>query len=162
MDEERGIGKDNQLPWRLSSDLKRFKTLTMGHHLIMGRRTFESIGRPLPGRQTIIVTRNPNYRAEGCQVVHSLDDALALAERQGDSEAFVIGGAEIFAQALPIADRMYLTRVHTIVEADTFFPEFEAGEWETRETSHHPQSKRDQVAHTFRVLVRKVKLRRTS
>ena len=97
MDEKRGIGKDGNLPWRLSSDLKRFRELTMGHHQIVGRRTFESIGKPLPGRHTIVVTRNSNFKHEGCLVARSVEDAIAFARERGETEVFVIGGAEILA-----------------------------------------------------------------
>src|ERR1044071_9960120 len=111
MDEKRGIGKAGGLPWRLSADLKRFRELTMGHHLIVGRKTFESIGKPLPGRQMIIVTRQAGFHAEGCFIVNSVDDALRLARERGESEVFVIGGAEIYAQTLALAVRLYLTLV---------------------------------------------------
>src|SRR5690349_3265560 len=104
MDKKRGIGKDGRLPWRLSSDMKRFRELTMGHHLIVGRKTFESIGRPLPGRQMIVITRSPDYKVEGCLVADSVESALSLAEEKGESEAFIIGGADIYAQALEAAD----------------------------------------------------------
>ncbi len=107
MDEIGGIGKDNGLPWHLSSDLKRFKQLTMGHHLIMGRKTYETIGKPLPGRITIVITRNLQYQAEGCLVAPSLEKALDLARGNGETETFIAGGGEIFAIALPLADRIY-------------------------------------------------------
>src|SRR5258705_13468136 len=100
MDEQGGIGLKGKLPWRLSSDMKRFRELTMGHHIIVGRKTFESIGKALPGRHTIIVTRNPQFRAEGCFVVRSLEEALDLARARGESEAFVCGGAQIYAEAV--------------------------------------------------------------
>src|SRR5262245_52323986 len=97
MDRKAGIGADNKLPWRLSADLKRFRELTMGHHIIVGRKTFESIGKPLPGRRMIVVTRDRSYEAEGCDVVHSVQDAIELARGRGESEAFICGGAEIYA-----------------------------------------------------------------
>ncbi len=123
------IGRDGQLPWHLKADLQRFKRLTMGHTIIMGRKTWESIGRPLPGRRMVVVTRQNGYQAEGVQVAASLDDALALARLAGDEEAFIIGGAEIYRLALPLADRLYLTRVLAPVEGDTTFPEFDASHW---------------------------------
>ncbi len=129
MDERGGIGLNNQVPWHLPADLKRFKALTMGHHLIVGRKTYESIGRPLPGRTMIIITRSKKYRAEGCFVVSSLDQALYLAKERGETEAFIGGGGSIYAQALRHADRIYLTRVHTDVEADVFFPTWDMAEW---------------------------------
>jgi dihydrofolate reductase len=155
MDEKRGIGKDGKLPWRLSSDLKRFRELTMGHHIIVGRKTFESIGKPLPGRRTIVVTRNPELRPEGCQVAASVEAAIETARMNEENEAFVIGGADIYAQALDIADRVYLTEVHAEVDADTFFPEFDRSAWSEKECSYQPADERNQHACTFRLLERK-------
>ena len=129
MGRNRAIGYKNTLPWRLPTDLQRFKQLTLGHHMIMGRKTFESIGRPLPGRTSIIITRQKDFQAEGCLIAHSLDAAIELAKSRGEQEAFIIGGAEIYAQALSIADRMYLTLVEAEPEADTFFPEFDKTNW---------------------------------
>ena len=157
LDRRRGIGKDNQLPWRLPADLKRFRELTTGHHIITGRKTFESIGKPLPGRTTIIITRNRDYSAEGCFIVHSLDEALALARTRGEQEAFVIGGAEIYAQALPLADRLYLSLVEAEVEADAFFPAWEASEWRVIETSEAAADEKNLFRHTFQVLERNSK-----
>ena len=162
MDRRCGIGKDNQLPWRLPADLKRFRELTMGHHLIVGRKTYESIiaisGKPLPGRTTIIITRNRDYPPEccnaGCFVVHSLNDALELARSRSESEVFVIGGAEIYAQALGQADRLYLTMVDTEVEADAFFPAFDASEWRVIETNESAVDEKNLLRHTFQVLAR--------
>ena len=154
MDEKRGIGKDGRLPWRLSSDLKRFRELTMGHHIIVGRKTFESIGKPLPGRQTIVVTRNPGYTVQGCLIARSVESAVELAESRGETEAFVIGGADIYAQALGIAARIYLTEVHAEVDADTFFPEFDRSAWTERECTFQPADEKNQHACTFRLLER--------
>jgi len=154
MDKKRGIGVDNKLPWRLSADLKRFRELTMGHHIIVGRKTFESIGKPLPGRQMIIVTRDRSYEAEGCEVVHSIEDAMKLARDRGESEAFICGGAEIYAESIAIADRIYLTLVDAEVPADTFFPKFDEGEWSERESFYHPADDRNQYPFTFKMLVR--------
>jgi dihydrofolate reductase len=116
------IGRDGGLPWRLPADLRFFKRVTMGHHLIMGRKTWASIGRPLPGRTMVVLTRDPSAAFPGAAVAHALPEALALARAAGDSEACVIGGAEVFAHALPLADRLYLTRVHADVEGDVYFP----------------------------------------
>lgn len=155
MDEKRGIGKAGKLPWRLSADLKRFRKLTMGHHLIAGRKTFESIGKPLPGRTTIVVTRNANFRPEGCLVSASVQDALILAEERGETEVFVIGGAEIYAQTLDAADRVYLTQVHAEVEADTFFPELKHDWWVEKDSSDQQADEKNQYAFTFKLLERK-------
>ena len=155
MDAKRGIGKDGKLPWRLSSDLKRFRELTMGHHIIVGRKTFGSIGKPLPGRQTIVVTRNPSYTIEGCLIAGSFQAAIELAQTRGENEVFVIGGADIYAQALGVADRVYLTEVHTEVDADTFFPEFDRSAWAEKECSYQPADEKNQHACTFRLLEKK-------
>jgi dihydrofolate reductase len=152
MDEKGGIGKDNGLPWHLSADLKRFKALTMGHHLIMGRKTYESIGRSLPGRVMVIITRNPEYQVEGCLIAHSLEEALRIVEQREESEAFIIGGGQIFAQALPLADRIYLTRVHTVSQADVFFPPFDPQEWSIQAKSELPADHKNQFSSTYLLL----------
>lgn len=121
MAKNRVIGRGNGIPWYIPSELQRFKSLTMGHTLIMGRKTFESIGRPLPGRKTIIVTRNPEYRAAGCAVATSLNAALALCPET--ETIFIAGGGEIYREALPLADAIYLTVLDREVEGDTLFPE---------------------------------------
>src|SRR5262245_23603215 len=118
MDRKRGIGIDNRLPWRLSADLKRFRALTMGHHIVVGRRTFESIGKPLPGRETIVVTGDPDYRPEGCLVVNSLEAAIRSAEERGESELFICGGSRVYQQSIGSADRIYLTLVDAEIVAD--------------------------------------------
>ncbi|HMR66677.1 MAG TPA: dihydrofolate reductase [Anaerolineae bacterium] len=134
------IGRDNQLPWHLSADLKRFRALTMGHHILMGRKTFESIGRPLPGRTNIVIPRQPDFRAEGVVVTHSLAEALALAA--DDDQIFVVGGAEIYRQALPQADRIYLTIIHQDFEGDTLLFDLDKTVWrETSRVAHLPDEK---------------------
>ncbi len=154
MDRKAGIGFDNKLPWRLSADLKKFRELTMGHHIIVGRRTFESIGRPLPGRRMIVVTRDGNFKAEGCDVAHSIEDAMELARERAEIEVFICGGAEIYAQSIAIADRMYLTFVDAEVEADTFFPEFDEREWIEQESFYQAADEKNQYPFTFKLLVR--------
>ena len=156
MDEKRGIGKDGKLPWRLSSDLKRFRGLTMGHHLIVGRKTFESIGKPLPGRQMIVITHNASFKADGCLVAGSVQAALALAQERGETEVFVIGGAEIYAQTLDVADRVYLTQVHAEVDADTFFPELKHDSWTETQSAFQPAGEKNQYAFTFKLLEREM------
>ncbi len=121
------IGGNNDLLWRIPEDLKRFKALTMGKICIMGRKTYESIGKPLPGRRFVIITRDPDFKVEGCAVVSSLEQALALGKTE--PEVMIIGGGEIYRQALPITDKIYLTRVMADFEGDTFFPELSAKEW---------------------------------
>lgn len=129
----RVIGRAGALPWHLPADLRHFKALTMGKPIIMGRRTHESIGKALQGRHNIVISRNPDFQADGASVVASLGTALALAEDDGAGEAMVIGGAEIYAEALAQADRIYLTEVADAPEGDVFFPEIDAGQW--RETA---------------------------
>ena len=144
------IGRDNQVPWRLSTDLKRFKALTMGHHLIMGRKTYESVGRPLPGRINVVITRQPDYAPEGVTVLHSLEEAIRVAEQAGDAEAFIAGGAEIYAQAMHRADRMYLTRVHAEVEGDTWFPDFDdVSEWRLTDSEHFDADDKNDFPFSF-------------
>lgn len=123
------IGRGNQIPWRLPEDLKLFKAATLGHVLIMGRRTFESIGRPLPGRTTVVISRNPDWRAEGCLLADSVDAALALAHRENRGEIFVAGGADIYRQTLPIAARVLLTDIDLEVSGDAHFPPLNADQW---------------------------------
>jgi dihydrofolate reductase len=126
----RVIGRNNALPWRLPADLKRFKALTLGHPLLMGRKTHESIGRPLPGRRNLVISRNRGYGAAGCEVVHSLDEAVAACG--ADREIFVIGGAELYRESLPRAHYLEFTEIHAEFEGDAWFPDFSAAEW--RET----------------------------
>lgn len=126
MDSQHLIGKDNKLPWHLPNDLKYFKQVTMGHTIVMGRKTFESIGKPLPGRKNIVITRNKNYHPDGCRVIHSI---TKIKEMNDKEEIFIIGGAEIFKETLPIADRLYITEIHETFEGDTFFPEFNLSDW---------------------------------
>jgi dihydrofolate reductase len=154
MDEQRGIGKAGSLPWRLSSDLKRFRELTMGHHIIVGRKTFESIGKPLPGRTTIVVTRSKTYAAEGCLVVHSVEAAIQLARERGETEAFICGGAAIYAGALEVADRLYLTLVRASVDADVFFPVISENAWAEKGSENHSADEKNQYAFTFKLLER--------
>lgn len=148
------IGRGGKLPWHLSDDLRRFKKLTMGHTIVMGRRTWESIGRLLPGRRMVVVSRQPDYRAAGCQVVPSLDAALRFAADAGDDEALVIGGAEIYRLALPRAERLYLTRVHADVEGDTRLPEFDLSQWQLLESERHEADEKNEYACSFEVYER--------
>lgn len=131
--ENRCIGIDNKLPWYLPEDLKYFKAATTGKPIIMGRTTFDSLGKPLPNRTNIVITRNAEFAHEGVKVAHSLEEALKISEAvahiQGGDEVVVIGGAQIYALALPLADRLYLTEVHKSVEGDAFFPEFDKAQW---------------------------------
>lgn len=144
------IGRDNTLPWRIPEDLKRFKALTLGHPVIMGRKTWDSLGRPLPGRLNIVISRDPAYRAEGALVVHSLSQAIERAVMQNEhtEEIFIIGGAEIFQWALPLAQRLQLTEIDADIEGDVHFPAFNPADWQEtfRETR---QNKDDGLRYAF-------------
>lgn len=135
----RVIGRDNALPWHLPADLKRFKALTMGHPVLMGRKTYESIGKPLPGRRNLVITRNRGYSAPGCEAVHSLDEALAAC---GDAQdVYVIGGAQLYREALPHAQCLELTEIHAAFDGDAVFPPFAPEQWrETAREIHAPGS----------------------
>jgi len=149
MTDEGVIGSNNKLPWHLSEDLKRFKQLTMGHPIIMGRKTFESIGRPLPGRQNIVVTRNSQFRAEGITTAEGICEAMAKAE-QNSGEIFVIGGAGLFEAAVPLADKVYLTRIHKNFPGDVFFPKVGLEDsFEVVEQSEHQSPPPDSFAFSF-------------
>ena len=146
MANNRVIGANNQIPWHLPNELKLFKRLTMGHHIIMGRKTYESIGRLLPGRTTVIVTRQKDYAVEGAIVAHSIDEAIGACE--GDDEIFVIGGADLFRDTLPVADRLYLTTVDAEPDGDVFMPGVDAVEWQ--ETSAEAFAKDEKHAYAYR------------
>jgi len=141
------LGKDNQMLWHLPADFRRFKALTSGHHIIMGRKTFESLPGMLPSRTHIIVTRQSDFSVPGCIIANSLEDAIELAP--ADEDVFVIGGAQIYRQALPIADRVELTRVHTTLDADAYFPELDPAQWKLVSTEEHPTDERHAYAFTF-------------
>jgi len=126
MDARRGIGIENKLPWHLPEDLAHFKRVTLGQPIIMGRKTFDSIGRPLPGRRNIVVTRNQGWSHDGVEVAHSLQDAIAMA---GDTPASIIGGAQIFRESMALADRMIVTHIDRVYACDTFFPEIDSTRW---------------------------------
>lgn len=148
----RVIGKDNALPWHMPGDLKFFKNTTTGHHVIMGRRNYEAEGRPLPNRTNIIITRQQTYRAEGCMVVHTLEEALKIAEK--DDEPFIIGGAEIYKLALPRITKMYITRIYGDFDGDTFFPEIDFEQWKKIREEAHPADQRNPYPYTFCVYTR--------
>lgn len=152
MARNRVIGRDNRLPWHLPADLRRFKALTMGHHIVMGRKTWESIGRLLPGRTMVIVTRDPDFQVAGATMAASLDEALDVC--RDDPEVFVIGGEQIFRLALPIADRLYLTTIEADIEGDTYLPEFDRGLWRTLCRESHATAEGHPVPWTFEILER--------
>lgn len=154
MDQNRVIGKDNRLPWHLPADLAHFKKITMGHAIVMGRKTFESIGRPLPGRENVVVTRNRAFQAEGCTVLHSLEAIFQFAAKRGD-EVFVIGGAELFQATLPFADRLYITKIEASFPGDTFYPAFDESEWQLVSYAKGIKDEKNRYDYAFTVYERK-------
>jgi dihydrofolate reductase len=150
-DENNVIGKDNKLPWHMPNDLKYFKNQTWGMPVLMGRKTFESIGKPLPGRKNIVITRNKEWQKEGILVVHSIDQAIEKANEMAVKEIFVIGGAEIFSTAYKTASRIYLTRIHHKFDGDVFFPEVSAKEWTLVQNRYCAADEKNAYAHSFQL-----------
>ncbi|WP_429038953.1 type 3 dihydrofolate reductase [Aeromonas veronii] len=149
MAHDRVIGKDNQMPWHMPADLAHFKRVTLGKPVLMGRKTFESIGRPLPGRRNLVISRNPDYQAEGVEVIDSVGAALALLAGSDVAELMVIGGGHLYGQLLPRADRLYLTRIDLAVEGDTRFPAFDDGQWQRIECESHPADEKNPHPYSF-------------
>lgn len=151
--ENNAIGKDNQLLWHLPADLKYFKNRTTGYTVIMGRKTFDSIGKPLPNRRNIIITRQKELTLSGCEVYHSLEDAIAHCE--GEKEIFIIGGDSIYKESLPLINKIYLTQVHQTFEADAFFPVLNMNEWNIIKKEDFEADEKNKYAYSFLELVRK-------
>lgn len=141
------IGKNGKMPWHLPADLKYFKSITMGKPIVMGRKTFESLGRPLPGRENIVLTRDKNFIAEGCTIIHSLEEMLQHAADA--DEVMIIGGAQLYEQMLPHADHIYMTQVDCQAEGDTWFPEIDPAEWEMTFSEAHEADEKNPCAYTF-------------
>ncbi|UKS24710.1 dihydrofolate reductase [Paenibacillus sp. HWE-109] len=152
MDRNRAIGLNNQLPWHLPADLKFFKAVTLGHPILMGRKTYESIGKPLPGRRNIILTQNPEFQAEGCEVVHSVQEAV---EAFRDQELFVIGGAEIFRLFAAEVNRMYITFIEHEFEADTFINELDLSDWNLQSSEQGERNEKNPYEYYFRIYDKK-------
>ncbi len=151
--ENNALGKDNDLLWHLPDDFKRFKALTSNHFIIMGRKTFESFPKPLPNRTHVIITRQKNFAVENCIVVHNLKQALAACPT--DEDVFIIGGGEIYKQSMDIANTIELTRVHTTLEADTYFPEINPNDWTLIHEEFHPKDEKHLYAFTYQTFVKK-------
>ncbi|QXB27875.1 type 3 dihydrofolate reductase [Aeromonas sp. FDAARGOS 1405] len=149
MAHDRVIGKDNQMPWHLPADLAHFKRVTLGKPVLMGRKTFESIGRPLPGRRNLVISRNPGYQAGGIEVVGSVEAALALLASSTVEELMVIGGGHLYTEMLPSADRLYLTQIDLSVEGDTRFPAFDDGQWLRIDCESHPADEKNPHPYRF-------------
>jgi dihydrofolate reductase len=150
------IGRDNSIPWYLPEDLKWFKKHTLNHAIIMGRKCFESIGRPLPKRTNIVITRDMFYLVNGCTVVHSLSEALQIAQNEGETEAFIIGGGEIYAQSLDLCTKIYLTEVHADIEGEIIFPSILESDWKIIFQEKHLKDENNEFDFTFKILERKV------
>jgi len=156
MGENRAIGFKGQIPWRLPADFKWFKDHTMGHSVIMGSKTFESMGKPLSSRTNIVLTRDADYVAEGSLVAHTINEAIEIAKRMpGSDEIFICGGGQVYALALPLADAMYLTEVHSTFEGDAFFPEFDEDEWELAAVEKHQKDEKNAFDFDFLTYRRK-------
>ncbi|HHQ4522969.1 MULTISPECIES: type 3 dihydrofolate reductase [Aeromonas] len=155
MAHDRVIGKDNLMPWHMPADLAHFKRVTLGKPVLMGRKTFESIGRPLPGRRNLVISRNPDYQAEGIEVVGSVEAALALLAGSSVEELMVIGGGHLYAEMLPSADCLYLTRIDLAVEGDTRFPAFDDGQWQRVECESHPADEKNPHPYSFEIWQRR-------
>ncbi|HEY9261853.1 dihydrofolate reductase [Chitinophaga sp.] len=145
------IGINNMLPWRLPTDLKYFKSTTLGKPIVMGRKTFESLGKALPGRPNIVITRQPDYEPEGAYVVSSIKDGIAKAKTFEGEELFITGGSQIFEQAWPLIERIYLTRVYAVVPGDAFFPQIDGGEFELVSDERHEADEKNQYPFSFQV-----------
>ncbi len=154
--ENRIIGKDNDLPWRLPGDLKWFKNKTINRHIIMGRKSFESIPKPLPNRVNIVVTRDKSYYHSGAVIVHSIDEALAFAHKEGEDEVFILGGGNVYKQTLDLWDKLYLTEVHASPEGDTHFPEVDFDKFYLSFEEKHKADERNMYDYTFKILKRKL------
>ena len=152
MSENHVIGLNGDMPWRMSDDLRRFKTITMGHHILMGRKTYDSIGRPLPGRTSVVISRTATYDDPNIRIVRSLDAGIEIAS--GDSEIFITGGAQIFALSLPIVNRIYLTQLHCDLEGDTHFPDVDWSQWQLLEDEPHTADHRNQYDFSFQTYQR--------
>jgi len=149
------IGKDNDIPWYLPADLKYFKKTTLNHHIIMGRNCYESIGKPLPKRTNVVLTRNPFYIVSNCYVTNSIEEALKIAKDNGEEEAFIIGGAQIYEQSMHLCDKLYLTEVDLEVEGDVFFPKINFDEWKLISEDAHQADEKNQHDYVFKIFERK-------
>ena len=153
--ENRVIGSDNDIPWRLSTDLKYFKKKTTGHHIIMGRKSFLSIGKPLPNRTNVIVTRDPFFIASNCIVVHSIPEAIEVARSRGETEAFITGGGMIYEKTMELVNRLYITEVNAQPEGDVYFPEIDFSQWKLMSEDPRQKGERDDHDFNFKIYERK-------
>ena len=154
MARNRVIGLNNQIPWYIPDDLKFFKRTTLDHHILMGRKNFMSLGRPLPKRTNVVITRDPFFISSGCVVVHSVEEAIEVARENGETEAFIIGGGEIYAQTVDLWDKLYLTEVHAEVEGDVYFPEIDLDQWKLLDEDFREAGERNDFDFTIRTYER--------
>ncbi len=155
MNARRIIGLNNQIPWYLPADLKFFKKTTQGHHILMGRKCFESIGNPLPGRTNIIVTRDPYFIVSNCLIAHSIEEGILLAKKNGEQELFIIGGGEIYNQSMPYWNKLYLTIVDYSGPGDTYFPEIQLSEWNLLSEERHDKDEKNAYPYSFQIFEKK-------
>lgn len=154
LSKNRVIGKNNDLPWKLPDDMKFFMQSTKGHHVVMGRKNYDSLHekyKPLPQRTNIVITRQQGLKAPGCVVLHAVEPALDLARRNGETECFIIGGAEIYQLAMPYTTRLYMTEIDAVIEGDTYFPEYDVSDWKEISRQHHPAD--DRHAYAFDIVI---------
>ncbi len=149
------IGKNNQLPWHLPADLKYFKKITNGHHVLMGRKCFESIGKPLPGRTNLVLTRNNNYQPDGIVKIHTIDDGINIAKEHGETELFILGGADVFRLTMPVIDKLYFNTIHAEFEGDTFWPKTDWTQWKLDSTEYHDADTNNLFPYSFSVFTRR-------
>jgi len=149
------IGKDNDIPWYLPADLKYFKRVTTGHHIIMGRKVYQSIGKPLPKRTNVIVTRNPFFIVSNCFIANSIEEGISIAQENGDDEVMIIGGGEIYKQTMDLWDKLYITEVDAVVAGDIYFPEMDLDQWALVSKEDHQKDSKNQYNYSFQVYDRK-------
>ena len=152
------IGKDNDIPWYLPADLKYFKKVTINHHIVMGRKVYQSIGKPLPKRTNVIITRNPFFIVSNCFIANSIEEAISMAQENGDEEAMIIGGGEIYKQTMELWDRLYLTEVDADVEGDVYFPELDYSQWNLVSKEDHQKDEKNEYDYSFHIYDRKRRL----
>lgn len=150
------IGIDNQIPWHLPADLKYFRKITSGHHVMMGRKCFESIGKPLPGRTNLVLTRNLDYSSEGIKIIHSVDEGIQLAKANGEEELFIIGGADVYKATLGLIDKLYFNTVHANFEGDTHWPEMDWKSWRLISTEFHEPDEKNFYPYSFSVFEKRI------
>lgn len=149
------IGKDNEIPWYIPNDLRYFRRMTLGHHIILGRKNYESIGKPLPKRTNLIITRDTDFEAPGCLVMHNIDDAINHAKKQKEEEVFICGGGQIYAQTMDRVDKLYFTEIEAVVEGDVFFPEIDFSKWNQISIERNQADERHEYGYNFMVYERK-------